>query len=186
MAAACALQWRYLASMPAAPDRSENPRGSLENPRLRLVRADQGSALALAARRDIEVENRRSAALALDAHEDVRRILALRAAEVLEGGRAAVLRPDARRRLVRLGTMLGLRRFEANLVLAVVQEGARRGESPAGPRTVANLSAIPAPLEGAQHLARRRAIERAVIIAGAIAIAATAVVMLVNWLVAAR
>ncbi len=167
--------------MTGAPDKSENPRASVETPRLRLVRSDQEASRVLIARRDVEIENRRSAALARDAHEDVRRVLALRAAESLEGGRAAVLRPDARRRLVRLGTMLGMRRFESNLVLAVVQEGARRGETPAGPRTIANLSVIPSSSQEAAILSRRRARERAAILAGAIAIAGTALFVLVRW-----
>lgn len=55
---------------------------------------------------------------------DPRWVLALRVRERLEG---ALLRPDQRQRLIRLGSVLGLTAFEANLVIAIVQDNARRG-----------------------------------------------------------
>lgn len=93
------------------------------------------------ARRAVEHENARSACLGTD---DVRWIMALRVHEQFEGGRAAILRPDRRRRLVELGQTLGLRPFDANLVIAVVQDAARRGESPANPNAEASLRMVPA------------------------------------------
>lgn len=60
---------------------------------------------------------------------DARAIFAVRVAELLEGGRAAMLTPENRRRLVDLGERIGLRAFDANLVIAIVQDGARRGET---------------------------------------------------------
>lgn len=62
------------------------------------------------------------------APSDARRILALRVMESLEGGRAAILRPEARHQILSIATTLGLRAFDANLVIAIVQDGARRGE----------------------------------------------------------
>lgn len=55
---------------------------------------------------------------------DPRWVLALRVREGLEG---TLLRPAARQRLIRLGGVLGLTAFEANLVIAIVQDNARRG-----------------------------------------------------------
>ena len=55
---------------------------------------------------------------------DARWVLAVRVAERLEG---TMLDPESRERLVRLGKMLGLTPFDANLVIAIVQDRARRG-----------------------------------------------------------
>jgi len=55
---------------------------------------------------------------------DPRWVLALRTREVLDGDR---LGPASRASLIRLGRMMGLNTFEANLVIAIVQDGARRG-----------------------------------------------------------
>jgi hypothetical protein len=59
---------------------------------------------------------------------DPRWVLALRAAESLHG---AELSPDRRHRLVRLGRLLGLSAFDSQLIIAIVQEQARRGYAPA-------------------------------------------------------
>ncbi len=58
---------------------------------------------------------------------DPRWVLAVRTAESLEG---TVLRPEKRERLVHLGKILGLSPFDANLVIAIVQDQARRGFAP--------------------------------------------------------
>ena len=55
---------------------------------------------------------------------DPRWVLALRAGEAMQG---PMLTMDRRQRLIRTGRMLGLTPFEANLVLAIVQDQARRG-----------------------------------------------------------
>lgn len=55
---------------------------------------------------------------------DPRWVLAQRAAETMEG---QVLRPEKRERLVRLGKVMGLSPFDAHMVLAIVQDQARRG-----------------------------------------------------------
>jgi len=63
------------------------------------------------------------------------------AAARIEGGRAAILRPEARRGLMRAATAAGLRPFDATLIIAMVQDRARRGEplaeAPADPRLTA-------------------------------------------------
>lgn len=79
------------------------------------------------ARRAIGSENRIASGQPFDP-TDPRWLLALQTAHSIEGGRAAVLPPEARARLVALGTRLGLRPFDANLVIAIVQDGARSGE----------------------------------------------------------
>ncbi len=55
---------------------------------------------------------------------DPRWVLAMRTAEVMQGARLGV---ESRQRLIRLGRAMGLNAFESNLVIAIVQDGARRG-----------------------------------------------------------
>ena len=77
-------------------------------------------------REDVRRANRAAAAMT---HEDARLVMAARVAESLQGGRAAVLRPEKRMNLLRLATRLGIRPFDANLIIAIVQDSARRGET---------------------------------------------------------
>jgi len=93
---------------------------------------------AAAARRVAEA-NREAAAMSL---EDARRIFAVRTHEALEGGRAAILTPTRRRGLMRLGRLLGLKPFDATLVIAIVQDGARRGERPDSDARRSSLDAL--------------------------------------------
>ena len=58
---------------------------------------------------------------------DPRWVLAVRTSDVLQG---SVLPPERRESLLRLGRTLGLTPFESNLVLAIVQDQARRGIRP--------------------------------------------------------
>ena len=60
----------------------------------------------------------------LSSATDPRWVLAVRAAEALQG---SVLVPEQRQQLLKLGRRLGLTLFDANLVLAIVQDQARRG-----------------------------------------------------------
>jgi hypothetical protein len=46
----------------------------------------------------------------------------------LQGGRAAILTPESRDQLLGLAERLGLRTFDAHLLIATVQDAARRGE----------------------------------------------------------
>jgi hypothetical protein len=63
---------------------------------------------------------------------DPRWLLAVKTSSLLEGGRAALLRPDRRKIVLDLAQHMGLRPFDANLVIAVVQDSARAGEGALG------------------------------------------------------
>jgi hypothetical protein len=58
---------------------------------------------------------------------DPRWVLAVRTAEQLQG---PILPPERRERLIALGRMLRLSPFDSNLVIAIVQDQARRGYAP--------------------------------------------------------
>lgn len=58
------------------------------------------------------------------AASDPRWVLALRTAEALQG---SVLPPEQRQKLIRLGKVMGMTAFDANLVIAIIQDQARRG-----------------------------------------------------------
>jgi len=69
---------------------------------------------------------------------DPRWVLARRVSEAMQG---AVLEPAQRDRLIRLGRVMGLNAFESNLVIAIVQDQARRGLTIDG--AVASLGMVP-------------------------------------------
>jgi len=96
---------------------------------LRLVGADDAPVPAHEGRREVARENR-AAAIAAD---DVRAAFAVEVARAIEGGRAAILRPEVRRALVDAAEGRGLRAFDAHLIIAVVQDAVRRAEPVAGP-----------------------------------------------------
>ena len=92
------------------------------------------------ARRQITRENRAAAhSPELQAH-DPRWVLAARASQLIEGDAIPL---EARGRLHRTAGALGVRPFEASLVLAIVQEQARRGEPLANAASL--LEMVPAP-----------------------------------------
>jgi hypothetical protein len=72
---------------------------------------------------------------------DPRWVLAVAAARNLEGGRAAIRRPEARDRVTSLARSLGLRAFDSALVIAIVQDAAMRGE-PLGGEVAGRLKMI--------------------------------------------
>lgn len=116
-----------------------SPSGSL-----RLIFPDRGPSVSeVESRNRVTAENRRAAEFTAAGGEDVRKLLALKVGEGLEGGRAAILPAARRRTLVKAGEHLGLRPFEANLIIAIVQDSARRGEAPASPSTQKMLEMIP-------------------------------------------
>lgn len=100
-------------------------------------------------RREIERENKRSAQLP---DTDARRILAARVSQALEGGPAAILRPERRRKIVSLAHRLGLRPFDANLIIAIVQDGARRNATHDNPDTRATLELVHPPSRAAHPI----------------------------------
>lgn len=115
---------------------------------LRLVDAGDEPARAalprndeLAARRAraVEAENRAAASLS---EIDARAIFAADVAEQLQGGYVALLTPDRRKGLMSRAAGLGLRPFDANLIIAIVQDRARGGELESHPRHDARLGMI--------------------------------------------
>lgn len=101
--------------------------------------ADQTSARAA-----VEAANRESASIsALDA----RWILAVQVFRALEGGPAAVITPESRKRLLVTAERLGLRSFDAGLIIAIVQDSARAGLDPLGPDVVGRLNLLRQPAE---------------------------------------
>ena len=91
------------------------------------------------AARRVMSENR--AASGIDAR-DARWVIAASTASSLEGGLAAILPPDRRRRLVSMAVHLGLREFDANLVIAIVQDAARAGLPALGRTTEERLAFV--------------------------------------------
>ncbi len=81
---------------------------------------------------------------------DPRWVLAVRVAEALQG---AILPAEKRERLIRVGKMLGLTAFDANLIVAMVQDQARRGNRSTDCAHAAReqLSLIPYPGRAAGH-----------------------------------
>ncbi len=59
---------------------------------------------------------------------DARWVFAVRVSKALEPGPEPALPPDRRRRLMSIAKALGLRPFDANLIIAIVQDAARSGE----------------------------------------------------------
>ena len=74
---------------------------------------------------------------------DARWVMARRVAEQLEGGRAAILSPDRRRALISTALRMGLREFDANLVIAIVQDGRRIGTGALAPSVESRLALLP-------------------------------------------
>ncbi len=101
---------------------------------LRLVNAGRGAESTLSHRVNaVERANRSAVALSED---DARLIFALRAADALEGGRSALLVPENRTRLMHQARRMGLREFDASLIIAIVQDRARH--NPASCKTGVN------------------------------------------------
>lgn len=101
---------------------------------LRLVNAEPVSVSPrgnIATSQDLKVRRANEESARLDAL-DARWVLAVRTTMALEGGRAAILRPADRRTLVALATSMGLRTFDAALVIAIAQDAARTGEALSG------------------------------------------------------
>ena len=127
------------------------------------------------AERDVERSNRESAETASSLSEgDVRVLLAMRVSESLEGGRAAILRPDKRARLRKLATSLGLGDFDTSLVIAIVQDAARRGETIRSERAQGALRLVRPP-------AKQRSGELLLRIAVALLLATAVVLVLMRW-----
>lgn len=97
-------------------------------PHLRLVRGEQDAAKAWKDRRDARAaimrENHAAAQNAALEPTDPRWVLAMRTQGQLQNG---ALSPERRRRILRLAHVMGMRPFDANVVIAIVQDHARSG-----------------------------------------------------------
>ena len=91
------------------------------------------------ARAAVMAENRHASAITAT---DARWVLAARVAHELEGGKLAMLRPHRRASIDRLAVTLGLRPFDAQLIIAIVQDNARTTGSPLGHTVVDRLSLV--------------------------------------------
>lgn len=101
---------------------------------------------------------------------DPRWVLALRTAERLQG---SVLPPEDREKLTRLGKMMGLSPFDCALVLAIVQDQARRGIAPANCPAAGQqqLALIPLPVvRGVFDELRKSPLHIASLVAGMLAL----------------
>jgi hypothetical protein len=78
---------------------------------------------------------------------DARWVFAVLVSKSLEGGRAAILSPEKRERLVASAVSMGLRPFDAHLVIAIVQDCARCGHDRMCEETESRLSLIRPPEE---------------------------------------
>jgi len=141
----------------------------LVRPTLRLADSDIEHT-PQAARRAIAQENH-AAVLSAD---DTRWLFAQHVRESVEGGKAAIVRPDVRRRLVSRAERLGLRSFDANLVIAIVQDAARHGEEL--DETAAHRLAIIPQRAGAASIGPL------MLLGAAIGLAAGLVALFISWL----
>lgn len=73
---------------------------------------------------------------------DPRWVFAVRVRDRLEGGTAAILTPERRAALLRHAPVFGLRPFDANVIIALVQDAARRGETFLGPEVADRLEHV--------------------------------------------
>jgi hypothetical protein len=92
--------------------------------------------------RRVARENAAASDLSVD---DARWIFSQETARRLEGDRQAILRPQRRRDLHALATQAGLRPFDANLVIAIVQDAARNETGPLSPAVSSRLSLVRTP-----------------------------------------
>jgi hypothetical protein len=99
------------------------------------------------ARRSVASENLAAAGLS---PSDARWMLAIKVSQRLDGGNLALLTPERRREIVSLATRIGLRQFDANLVIAIVQDGARSGEGVLSPGVAGRIGMVGGPSLGAR------------------------------------
>jgi hypothetical protein len=118
---------------------------------------------------------------------DPRWVFAVRVLYTLQGGKAAILRPKERRYLLHLAGYLHLRPFDANLIIAVVQDAVRTGEAASlrarlGPEVAERLALMNAVRPGAEP-SPRQSPTRLLLASGLLA----AVLLLgaIRWLVGA-
>ncbi|MFK7960413.1 MAG: hypothetical protein AB8G96_07795 [Phycisphaerales bacterium] len=120
-------------------------------------------------------ENQMAAAQPTLDPADPRWVLATRVASQLEG---TLLRPERRARVMRTAAALGIRSFDAGLIIAMVQDAARRG---------GNVGDVAASLRLVGPPERRRSKTPAwLYVATAAGAAAVVVVTMIRWLLHAE
>ncbi len=98
---------------------------------------------------ELAEQSKRAAPSADLAAADARWVFAVRVAYAIEPGPEPSLPSDRRRRLLSIAKALGLRPFDANLIIAIVQDAARSGD-PLGTSVEERLGLIrPAAQRGA-------------------------------------
>ena len=109
-------------------------------------------------------------------HTDPRWILALRTADQLEG---TILTLHRREKLVRLGRLMGLTPFDTNLVIAIVQDQARRGTLPqqCPQASEPQLAMVPMPQAKRHSTPTRSALVTAAMVACVVVLEVVAVVI---------
>jgi len=107
---------------------------------------------------------------------DARWVFAVQVAQSIEGGRAAILPPDRRHKLATLARGMGLRPFDASLIIAVVQDGIRSGEGGLSREVEARLAFI----RGAEASSRTGWTTAIILLTAAIAVGVFCV--LARWL----
>ena len=147
------------------------------HPALRLVNTSVDSDVGALPPRHKAVSRENKAAAALTS-SDARWAIAAATANAIEGGTAAIISPERRRHIVHLATGLGLRPFDANLIIAIVQDAARSGQGPLGAHVIDRLTMIREP----RH-ERDRAATRAIIVSllTATALGAMLLMSMVLW-----
>ena len=108
---------------------------------------------------------------------DPRWVLAIRVADSLQG---VVLPPERRERLLDLGRVMGLTPFDANLIIAIVQDQARRGHAPHQCPQMGEpmLRMVPPPRRTTVRENLRTPMNRALLVAAALATAEAAILVL--------
>lgn len=112
-------------SLPTPGTTPAGPEQTVDEIREAIAQANrEASRIGLGPRFFDTLEETRRATPAL-LSDDARWVFAVRVKREIQGGRAAIVAPDSRKRLLKLANRLGLRNFDANLVIAIVQDDAR-------------------------------------------------------------
>jgi len=159
----------------SAPHELEFPMSThVRRPNLRLVGVDPLTPAGVSARndaREIARENQAAAHNAALNPADPRWVLAVAAYSKLEG---TTLTPERRAQVIRTARVLGIRPFDANVIIALAQDRARRGEDIGA--AIATIRAIPRP----EPVAGRRAV--ILLWCAALATASLAIGVLIRWI----
>lgn len=102
---------------------------------------------------------------------DPRWVLAVEVARNIQGGRAAILTPERRARTMTFARQLGLRPFDASLVIAIIQDSARTGARSLGAGMPPDVQSRLSLVGGAQPIEPETAHWPVVLGAGVLAVA---------------